>query len=751
MRDHWTSSRLLRRTVGPLAICLTGALAVVAAPATQTAAAPGTSPASAGLGTTWVDRSSQFSGNHWNAVAYGDGLFVAASPSGSTGAGHRIMRSTDGVTWTRNAGASAEGVSVAFGDDTFVSVMQNGTVYASPDGIAWTNWNQGVGPSNGWQSVTYGDGKFLAVAYSGGYPSARSTNGVAWTFAGLPYLTPVTGAWESVAFGDDTFVAVENNTSSARVAYATDDTWTIISAPKSANWNSVTYGAGLFVAVSDDSVMTSPNGHTWTLRTAAENNYWTSVTYAAGMFVAVSSNGTNRVMTSIDGIAWTARSVPQRGWRSVTFGNGGFVAVGDAGAVMTSGIVAGLTPTLDTAVRTADGYTVNVTNYDPSYTWTPTVSAGSVTAGTASGGILPLTVTGLGAAGSATLTVTTSRTSYTDGTATATRPAVAPPSAPAITGVTPGDGQASVAFAPPLSDGGSAVTRIEFALDDTSTVDDSTTGPSPYSLSGLANGASRVVFARAVNSAGAGAWSAPSSPFTPQAPSPPVVVSPGPPNGVQALRGDGSATVSWVAPTEAGSFPVTTYQVESVPNDGTCLTSSLTCEVTGLLNGASYTFRVRALSGAGWGPWSDMSNAITPSAPAQLSIVIAGSRGAVRGKPGIVMMGTTTGFGMGAAVTPWSGRKGGEPAPGTPALVSVDGTFTWSRRASALETWILYATVDTVRSNTVTIRPNQGATRQALTGSTNACADLSRSSTSCPRSPLCRSPRLPSQVVTPCH
>lgn len=76
------------------------------------------------------------------------------------------------------------------------------------------------------------------------------------------------------------------------------------------------------------------------------------------------------------------------------------------------------TPTFDTPVATADGFTVNVTNYDANYTWTPTVDAGSVSAGMASGTTLPLTVTGLAAGASATVTMTTSRSGYTNGSAT---------------------------------------------------------------------------------------------------------------------------------------------------------------------------------------------------------------------------------------------------------------------------------------------------------------------------------------------
>jgi hypothetical protein len=96
------------------------------------------------------------------------------------------------------------------------------------------------------------------------------------------------------------------------------------------------------VAVSVDGtnrVMTSPDGITWTARTATQANSWYSVTYGNGLFVAVSYDGTNRVMTSPDGITWTARTAAEaNAWSSVTYGNGLFVAVSSDGTnrVMTS-------------------------------------------------------------------------------------------------------------------------------------------------------------------------------------------------------------------------------------------------------------------------------------------------------------------------------------------------------------------------------------------------------------------------------
>lgn len=81
-------------------------------------------------------------------------------------------------------------------------------------------------------------------------------------------------------------------------------------------------------------------------------------------------------------------------------------------------------PTFSVPVSSSKGFTVNVTNYDPAYVWTVTTSAGTVTKGTASGSTLPLTVSGLLAGQLATVTVTTTRTSYSAGTAMVTAAAL---------------------------------------------------------------------------------------------------------------------------------------------------------------------------------------------------------------------------------------------------------------------------------------------------------------------------------------
>lgn len=185
-------------------------------------------------------------------------------------------------------------------------------------------------------------------------------------------------------------------------------------------------------------------------------------------------------------------------------------------------------------------------------------------------------------------------------------------------------------------------------------------------------------------------------------PQPTPVSTAGAPRDVTATAGDASATVAWQAPASAGSFPVSSYQVTSAPGGHSCLTTALSCTVTGLGNGTTYTFRVKALNGAGWGAESEPSNPVTPSAQPEPSsaIVIFGTR---TGRT-IAVSGETMGLPTDAVVTPWTRLGFGRDfTPGRDVAVAADGTFTWSRRASTTSVVHVYVTSDDVRSNVLRI------------------------------------------------
>ena len=279
--------------------------------------------------TDWT-ASTVLNSNGWLGVAYGNGLYVACS---ITGTSNRIMTSNNGNNWTLQTSAvNNEWTAITYGDGIFVAVSSTGTgnrVMTSSDAITWTSRLSAADEL--WMSVVYGNGLFVAVARSGTNNRVMtSPDGINWTSR----VSAANSNWFSVTYGSGIFVAVAPFSS---VMVSSDGiTWSLKSAPSRA-WNGVTFGNGLFVAVSytgtGDRIMTSPNGTTWTLRNSPADNYWRAVTYGNGLFVSVAVNGTNLVMTSNNGINWTLRNTPVGSWFSVIFGNSLFVSVGFGNAM----------------------------------------------------------------------------------------------------------------------------------------------------------------------------------------------------------------------------------------------------------------------------------------------------------------------------------------------------------------------------------------------------------------------------------
>ena len=92
---------------------------------------------------------------------------------------------------------------------------------------------------------------------------------------------------------------------------------------------------------------------------------------------------------------------------------------------------------------------------------------------------------------------------------------------------------------------------------------------------------------------------------------------PGAPRSVNAQARDGKASLEWGAPPEVPSKPVTSYEYQQEGTETWNSTggTATTKEVTGLANGESYTFRVRAVNAAGKGAASAPTPAVTPAAP----------------------------------------------------------------------------------------------------------------------------------------
>jgi len=196
----------------------------------------------------------------------------------------------------------------------------------------------------------------------------------------------------------------------------------------------------------------------------------------------------------------------------------------------------------------------------------------------------------------------------TGGTAFATtHPPPIVPAQPAAPHATAGRESATVTWTAPTN-GGSPITSYTVTATPQGTTCTWTGGPLACTLTGIHNGTAHTFTVRAHNAVGTGPTSTPSNPVVPVAP-------PSKPNMVQATAGSGSALVSWWSATYAGGA-IDTYVVTSSQGDKTCTApmgqNPMSCTVTGLTNGTSYTFTVKAFNISGYGPPSTPSDPVTP-------------------------------------------------------------------------------------------------------------------------------------------
>jgi hypothetical protein len=91
------------------------------------------------------------------------------------------------------------------------------------------------------------------------------------------------------------------------------------------------------------------------------------------------------------------------------------------------------------------------------------------------------------------------------------------------------------------------------------------------------------------------------------------------PRNVTAVAGDGNAVISFNPPVDNGGSSILSYIVTSSPGGVVTNGSSSPITVTGLTNGVSYTFTVKAVNSAGTGPASE------PSAPVTPKVAVAGT------------------------------------------------------------------------------------------------------------------------------
>lgn len=214
-----------------------------------------------------------------NAVAYGDGRFIAVCENGA------IYKSADGLTWApmqdQNDTPLAD---VVYHDGKWVAVGMDSILF-SGDGDNWSEVHVGAEL----YAVTCGNGRFLAVGY---HTSLYSDDGQSWTEcdSDIRFLA---------AYGNGRFVAATGN----GMVYSTDCTVWNMSEDSFGELKGLEFGEDIFIASDDTASYYSADGIHWTQAAGATG--WTDAAYKNGRFLALSRNNQELLLSSVDGTAWT--------------------------------------------------------------------------------------------------------------------------------------------------------------------------------------------------------------------------------------------------------------------------------------------------------------------------------------------------------------------------------------------------------------------------------------------------------------
>jgi hypothetical protein len=331
--------------------------------------------------------------------------------------GNTITTSNATVSMSVSIGASTVGttsVSAVSGVATFTNVGIKGTAgftygltFAS-SGL--TSATQNITPLAAANTPTFG----TPTATADGFTVQITNYDANFTYAG----TATAGGTVAISnTGLVTVTGVSPNTSSTATITTTRTGYANGSAPVTAT--------SLLAANTPVFGTPTPTADGFTVQIS---NYDSNFTYAgnatASGTVAISNTG----LVTVSGVAVNTSSTA-----TITTTRTGY-ASGSAPVTATSlSLLAGNTPTFGTATATADGFTVQISNYDSNFTYAGTATAGGTVAISNTGLV---TVTGVSPNTSSTATITTTRTGYANGSAPVTATSLLAGNTPAFSMVT---------------------------------------------------------------------------------------------------------------------------------------------------------------------------------------------------------------------------------------------------------------------------------------------------------------------------
>jgi hypothetical protein len=221
-------------------------------------------------------------------------------------------------------------------------------------------------------------------------------------------------------------------------------------------------------------------------------------------------------------------------------------------------------------------------------------------------------------------------------------------------------------------------------------------------VTGLTNGGSYVFDVTATNAVG-------DSPVATSNAVTPATV-PDAPTSVTAQPGDQQATVSWNAPAFDGGSAITSYTVTPVGPNGALAPSSVPAGVTstvisGLTNGVSYRFRVRAVNALGSSGLAT-SAPVTPQWPGPSTVTAAPDNAS-------------------ATVTWLATVIGGQTVVGYTLYVYQGGNVVRSIAVSASATTVIVSSLTNGVTYQFAVAANLGSSSTAQSGLSNAVTPFS--------------------------
>jgi hypothetical protein len=151
-----------------------------------------------------------------NDIAFGNNTFVAVGDNG------KMARSTDnGASWTVVVDSTFPSgyyggkiYAIAFGNNTFIATGEDGkAAYSTDNGETWIQVT-GIVSGNGIDGIAFGNGVFIVFSgfYDGSYMARSTDNGQTWSpVTSNTFSSPTNVEIQGIGYGNNVFIAVGSN------------------------------------------------------------------------------------------------------------------------------------------------------------------------------------------------------------------------------------------------------------------------------------------------------------------------------------------------------------------------------------------------------------------------------------------------------------------------------------------------------------------------------------------------------------